>query len=54
MELLEGRGLDERIGREPLDVDTAIELAIQIADALDAAHTPRASCTATSSRPTSS
>jgi serine/threonine protein kinase len=38
MELLEGRGLDERIGGGPLDVDTAIELAIQIADALDAAH----------------
>jgi TolB-like protein len=39
MELLEGRGLDERIGREPLDIGSAIELAIQIADALDAAHT---------------
>jgi len=38
MELLEGRGLDERVGGGPLDVDTAIELAIQIADALDAAH----------------
>ena len=38
MELLEGRGLDKRVGREPLDVDTAIELATQIADALDAAH----------------
>ena len=38
MELLEGRGLDERIGHGPLDVEAAIELAIQIADALDAAH----------------
>jgi tetratricopeptide (TPR) repeat protein len=39
MELLEGRGLDERIGHGSLDVETAIDLAIQIADALDAAHT---------------
>jgi serine/threonine protein kinase/tetratricopeptide (TPR) repeat protein len=38
MELLEGRGLDERVGGGPFDVDNAIELAIQIADALDAAH----------------
>jgi TolB-like protein len=38
MELLEGRGLDARIGDGPLDVDDAVELAIQIADALDAAH----------------
>ena len=39
MELLEGSGLDQRIGNVPLEVDTAIELATQIADALDAAHT---------------
>jgi hypothetical protein len=39
MELLDGRGLDERIGHGPLDVEAAIDLAIQIADALDAAHT---------------
>ena len=38
MELLEGRGLDERIGHGPLDVEAAIDLAIQIADALAAAH----------------
>jgi len=38
MELLEGRGLDERVGHGPLDMDTAIELAIQTAEALDAAH----------------
>jgi serine/threonine protein kinase len=38
MELLEGRGLDERIGHGPLDLDTAIELTIQVADALAAAH----------------
>jgi tetratricopeptide (TPR) repeat protein/predicted Ser/Thr protein kinase len=39
MELLEGRGLDERIGHGSLDAEAAIDLAIQIADALDAAHT---------------
>jgi TolB-like protein/Flp pilus assembly protein TadD len=38
MELLEGNGLDVRIGRGPLEVDTAIDLATQIADALEAAH----------------
>jgi len=38
MELLEGSGLDERIGHGPLDVDTAIGLAIQVADAIAAAH----------------
>jgi serine/threonine protein kinase len=38
MELLEGRGLDERIRGGPLDVNAAIELATQIADALEVAH----------------
>jgi len=38
MELLEGHGLDERVGDGPLDVETSTELAIQIADALGAAH----------------
>ena len=38
MELLEGSGLDQRIGSVPLEVETAIELVTQIADALDAAH----------------
>jgi len=38
MELLEGVPLQQRIGRTPLDVDTAIDLAIQISDALAAAH----------------
>ena len=38
MELLEGRSLDHMIAGEPLDVDTILEIGIQIADALSAAH----------------
>jgi serine/threonine protein kinase/tetratricopeptide (TPR) repeat protein len=38
MELLEGRSLDRMIEGEPLDVDTILEIGIQIADALNAAH----------------
>jgi len=38
MELLEGRSLQQQIGNEPLAVDNAVELAIQIAEALAAAH----------------
>jgi len=38
MELLEGATLAERAAASPLDVETLIEVGIQLADALDAAH----------------
>ena len=38
MELLEGHTMRSRIEGKPLNVDLLLDLAIQIADALDAAH----------------
>ena len=38
MELLEGTNLHQRIAGKPLELETALTLAIQIADALEAAH----------------
>lgn len=38
MELLQGETLRQRIGGRPLPLDLLLELAVQIADAIDAAH----------------
>ena len=38
MELLEGESLKQRIARGPLPMDDVLDLGVQIADALDAAH----------------
>jgi eukaryotic-like serine/threonine-protein kinase len=38
MELLEGMSLKHRIGGKPLGADAVVDLAIQVSDALDAAH----------------
>src|ERR1700747_3315347 len=39
MEFLDGMTLKHRIGNRPMDLDSILSLAIEVADALDAAHT---------------
>jgi serine/threonine protein kinase/Tfp pilus assembly protein PilF len=41
MELLEGETFRERISRKPIEMDELLERAIEITDALDAAHSAR-------------
>ncbi len=39
MELLDGQSLDQKFASGPLPIDRLLDIAIQLADALDAAHT---------------
>ena len=41
MEFVEGDSLDAAIKRGPLEISEVVEIAVQVADALDAAHTPQ-------------
>src|SRR5262245_38425848 len=39
MEFLQGKTLKDRLNHEPLNMDTVLEFSIQLASALEAAHT---------------
>ncbi len=41
MEFVEGRTLDQALQQGPLEISRVVEIALQVADALDAAHTRR-------------
>ena len=41
MEFLDGMTLKNRIGGRPMEIETVLDLGIQVADGLDAAHTER-------------
>src|SRR5256886_13510976 len=41
MEFVEGQSLDALVKQGPLEISKIVEIAVQVADALDAAHTSR-------------